>query len=309
MSWTPEDDEREKGYERLCQEIGPQWMEEHGHELYQEHYDEAVREFTAGRLKSYYVGHPGLAGPAISSLAEAKTLLPSHPRASLVIATTAIELAVKVVLLRPIVFGLVHIEDLAGLITDLTIQHTGMERFQNLMTAILAQFGGVDLKSFRRTGSSKTLWKEMEEVQKVRNGATHRGESIPPAKADLAFAVATTLLDDIFPQVLARLDLHLHDTGFVCAEVHGVVVPVCFLIPGQETPLSGQVVLDLEFLDIEKIPTNISGRLGSKFPSDATTMLLSIKASILMWITAPLVCYDVRFSAVSYSFTGKKAGR
>src|SRR5437016_3112091 len=100
---------------------------------------EAVREFTAERLKSYYISHPDLAQLANDSLQYGQSLVVSHPRAALLFAVTAIELAIKVVLLKPIVFGLVHMEGLAGYITELTTQHTGMERFQTLLTEILAQ--------------------------------------------------------------------------------------------------------------------------------------------------------------------------
>jgi hypothetical protein len=304
MSWTREDAEREAAYDRLYNEIGPQWMEDHGQELYQEHYDEAVKEFTAERLKSYYVAHPDLAQPAVGSLAEATVLLQSHPRASLVIATTAMELAVKVVLLQPIVFGLVHNEGLAGFITELATKHTGMERFQNLLTAILAQFGGVDLKSFTRLNSTKTLWKEIDEVQRVRNAAIHRGETVSASAANLAVAVATTLLNEIFPQVLRKLELHLHEPGIVCSKLHGITVPVYFLVKDRVPSISGVVILDLESIDLNRMPPTLSGRLGSRFSNEEATELRSLDSPVPMWLTSTLVQYEVRFASDSDCFTG-----
>ena len=150
----------------------------------------------------------------------AQSLMPSHPTAALVFGVIATELAVKVVLLKPIVFGLVHNEGLASFITDLVTQHTGMERFQTLLTEILSQFGGVDLKVFRRPKSAKTLWQEIGEIQTARNAVVHRGEAVDDANTALAMAVAATLLKDIFPQVLAKLNLHLHDGMMVCARRH-----------------------------------------------------------------------------------------
>jgi hypothetical protein len=48
----------------------------------------------------------------------------------------------------------------------------------------------------------------------------HRGENVDDANADLAIAVAATLLNDVFPHVLAKLNLHLHDPMTVCARRH-----------------------------------------------------------------------------------------
>jgi hypothetical protein len=198
--------------EKLYEEFGPQWAEEHGLAPP----EDAIEEFTAERLQSYYIAHPNLAGPACDSLIYARSLMPSYPKAALVFAVTATELAIKTVLLKPIVFGLVHTEALASFITDLTTKHTGMDRFQTILTEILARFGGVDLKTYTRADSSKTLWQEIGEIQKARNAVVHRGEAVDDATANLAIAVASTILTGIFPQVLQKLNLHLHDPGVVC---------------------------------------------------------------------------------------------
>jgi hypothetical protein len=133
VSWTREDAEREEFYGRMYNQFGPEWAEEHDEELYRQHYEEAVKEFTAERLQSYYIAHPTLAEPARSILCDAQTLVPINTRAALVFAVAAIELAIKTVLLKPVVFGLVHAEGLARFITDLALQQTGMGRFEDLL--------------------------------------------------------------------------------------------------------------------------------------------------------------------------------
>ena len=222
------------------------------------------------------------------------------------IATSAMELAVKVVLLKPIVFGLVHIEVLAGFITDLATKHTGMDRFNNFLTAILAQFGGVDLKSFTRPGSTKTLSKEMEDVQALRNGAIHRGDVVSTASATLAVAVATTLLKEIFPQVLAKLNLHQHDPGVVCGKAHGVTVPVYFHIPGRTPSLSGYVFLDIEPFDPDNVPATVSGKLSDNFPPEEAATLRSIQPCVPMWVAYTSIQYEIRFLPDANEFTGRR---
>ena len=108
-------------------------------------------------------------------------------------------------------FGLVHTEDLATFVTELTTKYSGMDRFKKLLTAILTEFGGVDLMAYKRPDSPKTLWQEIGEIQKARYDLVHEGENAPDRMADLAISVATTLLNDVFSQVMQKLGLHLHD--------------------------------------------------------------------------------------------------
>jgi hypothetical protein len=199
----------------------PDWSDVIDFEIYQAQiYDDAIKQFTGERLQSYYLANPTLGEPALGALDYAQALLPRQPLAALVFATTAMELAIKVVLIKPIVSGLVHTEGLATFITDLTTQHTGMDRFQDLLTEILAMFGGVDLKTYTRPNSKRTLWQEIAEVQKVRNAVIHRGERAKDSMAHLAVAVAATLLRKIFPLILQKMKLHLHPPLTVCGADH-----------------------------------------------------------------------------------------
>ena len=207
-------------YDHLYKQIGPEWARDHASELLEEHYEDAVNQFTLERLQSYYSAQPNLAVPARDSLLYAQSLMPSFPQAALVFAVTATELTVKTVLLKPLISGLVHTEDLASFIAELTTKHTGMDRFQKLLTEIVAQFGGVQLKTFKRAGSVKTLWEEIGEIQCARNAVSHRGETVDSGIAVIAISVSTTLLNEVFPQILKKLGLHLHDPITVCGVSH-----------------------------------------------------------------------------------------
>lgn len=202
-------------------EIGRQWARDNAGELakdaYEENYQRAIEEFTAERLQSYYLKESELAVPALNSLFYAKELLNPFHMAALLFAVTATELTVKNVLLKPIISGLVHTEDLAAFIADLTTTHAGVDRFHKLLTGILAQYGGVELKTFKRNSSSKTLWEEITIVQGVRNAVVHRGENSEMAAAVMSISVAETLLNDIFPRILKNLGLHLHKPITICA--------------------------------------------------------------------------------------------
>ncbi len=207
--------------EAYAEEIGRQWAHDNAHELakeaFEENYQQAIEEFTSERLQSYYLKESELAVPALNSLSYAKELLKPFHKAALLFAVTSTELTVKNVLLKPIISGLVHTEDLAAFIADLTTTHTGIGRFQKLLTGILATYGGVELKTFKRIGSTKTLWEEITVVQDARNAVVHRGEDSELTAAILSTSVAETLLNEIFPRILKNLGLHLHKPITICA--------------------------------------------------------------------------------------------
>jgi hypothetical protein len=83
MSIDPFDAEIEEGWDRLYNELGPQYLQEHGYDLYDEHAKQAIHEFQADRLKSYFLNHTNVAQPAFETLDYARRLLPDHPRAAL----------------------------------------------------------------------------------------------------------------------------------------------------------------------------------------------------------------------------------
>ena len=305
MSHTYEDAPQDEFYDRLYNEFGPQWADEHDEELYRQHSEAAIKEFTTGRLQSYYVTHPDLAQPAVKSLAYAEVLVPKYPSAALVFATTAVELAIKGILLQPIVYGLVHTEAMAAFIMEPYTDHSGARRFHRLLFGILNQFGEVNLKTFKRAGSAKTLWDEFTEVQDARNAVIHSFKNVEPSCADLGIAVARTLLNNIFPQVLTKLDLHLHDPGIVCGKKHTVGLAVYFPIPGYAPSISATVELDLESLSFDAAPDTITGRLVAGVSTSDLAALRSI-VPVQMRITSALLHYEVSIAADSYRFTGTK---
>ena len=126
------------------------------------------------------------------------------------------EVGLKDMLLKPIVFGLVHTVSVASLVTDLTISNTGMDRYRHLLLQILRQHGGVDLDSFKRPASNKPIWHEIKEVQKKRNAILHRAETASKEEAVLALGVASAIIKTMFPAVIVKMGLHLHDGCRIC---------------------------------------------------------------------------------------------
>jgi len=191
-----------------------EWMDE----LYREHKEQAIGEFTDDRLKSFYLAHPLVVASPVRALAEARALFERHTTAAQVFAVIAVEVGLKVALLKPVVYGLVHNESTAEIITDLTLRHTRFDFFHQLLYQILSEHGGVDLKSHTRGGASKGLWPEILEIQKCRDRIVHRAESATREQAEQAIGVGRAILEELFPAVVSHLGLHLHDGVRVCED-------------------------------------------------------------------------------------------
>ena len=78
--------------------------------LYEEQKEQAIEEFTVERLQSYYLQYPDIAKPAFKALTAARQLISHHPTASFIFSTISIEVGIKVTLLKPVVYCLVHSE-------------------------------------------------------------------------------------------------------------------------------------------------------------------------------------------------------
>ncbi len=177
---------------------------------------EAIEEFTDERLKSYFLDNRALAKPAIDALSAARELIGINVTASFLFAAIAVEVGLKTTLLKPIVYGLVHAESVAGLVTDLAASHAAMDRYRKLLLELLQQYGGVDLDAFKRSGSNKALWEEIKDIQSTRNLVVHRAETASEKDAELALGVATEILETIFPAVVKKLGLYLHEGFRIC---------------------------------------------------------------------------------------------
>jgi len=91
-----------------------------------------------------------------------------------------------------------------------------MDRYRNLLSQILKDHSAVDLDNYKRKDSNKTFWEEIKEVQKVRNLVVHRGDLASVEQAELSINVASEIIEKIFPKIISKIGLHLHDSFRVC---------------------------------------------------------------------------------------------
>ncbi len=167
-------------------------MDSLAEELYPEHKEQAIDEFIDDRLKSYYLKNNEIAVNAILFIKKAKELVSSDPTASLLYSSIATEVVLKSILLKPVVFGLVHTESLAELVSSMLLKQSGVDRFKKLVFSILEshiEFDG-GIENYKRDGCKINLWNERAEIQKVRNNIMHQTQECSEEQADTAYLVA-----------------------------------------------------------------------------------------------------------------------
>lgn len=202
MSYGPEDAAMDEMYERISEE------------LYPGHREQAVSEFTAERLQSFYLANPMVMRPAVDALQEGKRLRANgHFSAAVVFHTTAIELLLKATLLQPIVHGLVHSAGLADVIVKLAVGQTGFDRYRSLLSSLFQDLARLDLTKVARNGVTTPLIDESKRVQDLRNSIIHKGSTCDAAEADHAFDVACAVYDEIVSPMLGSIGLVVTDKG------------------------------------------------------------------------------------------------
>jgi hypothetical protein len=202
MSYDPQDAAFDEMYERI------------GEELYPEHKEQAVSEFTADRLQAFYLSNPMVLRSAVESLQEVKRLKTNgHSSAAVVFCATAIELFLKTTLLQPIVHGLVHNAGLADVIVKHAVGQTGFDRYRGLLSRRFQELANLDLAKVARNGEKTALIDECKAVQDLRNDIIHKGLSCDAVAADHAINVVVAVYEKVVVPVLWSLGLTVVEQG------------------------------------------------------------------------------------------------
>ena len=208
MSYDEYDDYKENAMEAFCEQFSK--------EIYPEHKAQAIEEFTAERLSSFYKQNPSVMLPAICALREGYALRKKeHFAASVVFCASAIELFLKATLLKPIVYGLIYENELAETIVQLTLGQSGFERYKKLFANLFIHFADLDIEKITREGEETNLFAEWAEVQKHRNRILHQGEMADADAAKKASLIAHATYQKITEPLLNNLNLVVNEKGLI----------------------------------------------------------------------------------------------
>lgn len=205
---TPEDHAMDDFYDQISKE------------LYPEHKEQAIEEFTEEKLKSYYLHHPMVMRPAVDAIQEGNWQLENtRHSSSLVFYVTAIELLLKATLLRPVLYGLIHNEGLAEIMVTHILGQTGVERYENLLAKLFDNLTGLDVKNITRENVKNTLFLECRELQKIRNSIIHQGICCTENDAVKGKLVSTAVFGEIVQPMLHSIGLNVVEKGKIVERV------------------------------------------------------------------------------------------
>ena len=213
MSYTMEDARQDAAWDQMWDQMSV--------ELYPEHKEQAIEEFTTERLQSFYLRNPDILTPGIGMYIEARKLEKNHPLASYVFATSAIELFLKSSLLKPVVYGLVHNESLSEIIVETAFSSSGFERYKKLLSGLFSELVGIDIKKIKSVGSDRVLLQEASDVQAKRNKIIHQGIVVDGSDAKFAIGVAYGVLHKIINPLLLSIGLWMDKNGTVLERKEG----------------------------------------------------------------------------------------
>lgn len=201
MSYDEHDAAMDDMYSRISEEIYP------------EHRERAIEEFTTERFHAYYKQHSFVMRPAVNMKCEADGLSESgHFSAAVVFYTTAVEILLKATILKPVILGLIHNENLADVIVKHALAGTGFDRYSRLLSQLFDELASMQLNSIARE-NGKPLLQECAELQELRNGVIHRGEIRTVDEAVFGKAVANAVFHLLVGPMLSAIGLSVVEGG------------------------------------------------------------------------------------------------
>lgn len=196
MSMTLQEAEYEQGMEELYREFKQQYEE----------------EYIFEQIHTYYKDNPDIPKSTLNYYRKALSLFSeNHHTSAFLLATISIEVSVKVIIMKPILFSLAFNDTAGELLYNYTFKRKSVPEIPNLYYQILQDTTGFDFKKHVRATEQKTLWEELTELQKIRNQVIHQAESISDQEATIAINLARSIHEEVIPSILNRFHFHIKD--------------------------------------------------------------------------------------------------
>ena len=175
-------------------------------DLYPEHKELAIDEFIKERMRSYFLKHPELIQAPIECFFHASDLQQLSPRCALVMYTSSIEQYLRSVLLKPVLFGMIHNENVAELIVRSSVGQSGFSRYKKLLTSLCHHAAEIELSDLKGI-DGKPILEEASDVYNIRSRVTHQGYQATTSEMEKARNVAVMILTKVVEPVLLKLGL------------------------------------------------------------------------------------------------------
>lgn len=187
-------------------------QDEQMNDLYEQFKMQYESEFTFEKIEKFYTTNRDIVKAPLKNLSEALTLFENqYFTPAFTHAIIAIEIGIKSVLIKPILYSLVIDCKAGDLLYSQTFKYKSLQDINVFYYDILEEFTKLDFKKKRRDNSNITIWDEWKKLQKIRNEVFHQGISVEKTEAENAINMASYVLEEIIPTFLDVFYIHIED--------------------------------------------------------------------------------------------------
>ncbi|MFH1479979.1 MAG: hypothetical protein ABIG67_01810 [Pseudomonadota bacterium] len=181
-------------------------------ELYKEFRRQYEDEYVFEQIHNYYKDNPDIPKATLNYYHEAQShFSQEYYTTAFLLTTISIEVGIKVIILKPILFSLAFDKTAGELLYDSTFKRKSVPEIPNLYYQILQDIAGFDFKNYVRVGETKTLWEELKKIQKLRNEVIHQAKNVSPKDALQTISIARSIHEEVIPNILDSLHFHIED--------------------------------------------------------------------------------------------------
>lgn len=193
MSWDESDAMYEEGMSALYEDFKYQF----------------TNDFIINGIDKFYNDNRDIVKPPIENLNKSRALYNNEfITPAFLHAIISIEVGIKLVALKPILYSLAINYDAGDILYENTFKQKSLQNIPSFYYDIFEKITGLDFKSIRATHSHITVWNEWGELQKIRNSVVHQGFFVEKKYSERAINMATYICEEIIPSILDIFLLH-----------------------------------------------------------------------------------------------------
>jgi hypothetical protein len=185
------------------------WYEKEAQEKLEEHYydywySDIIEDYKDEALSSFFEVNENILLTSYTAQIEAKKLIVISPSATILFTFTAIETAIKHILLKPMIYGMTHNENVAELIVEKFLKQSNVNSYIDLAFNLVKKATELELKDAKTT-NGKSIKKEIVALSKKRNDIIHSGKLYNKSDAEDALMI----LEELYNKIIIKMLEHI----------------------------------------------------------------------------------------------------
>ena len=183
--------------------------------LYAEFTQQYEASFILERVGSFYKKFPEVGLSSFQNFIDSQNLLKNEfITPAFIQAVISIEVGIKSVVLKPILYSLAINDEASNLLYELTFERKSLQAISSFYYNTLEEVSGWSFKDNHRDNVQQSIETELKELQKIRNTILHQGIIVEKEGAQKAIDIASYVFEKIIPTILDKFLCHF-DKGVI----------------------------------------------------------------------------------------------